>query len=359
MACDLTLLSLTPYPPTSPGGFGYVGLAYATASASNVQWTVAGPVTRSQAYTRGNDGTGVLFNLPAGRYTYSLSLVEEPGCPALTGEFMLGEAPVPVDPSLAEAARWEPVGGVLPNPVLLLVEASLSDAAGVLRPGLHVQVELWQPAALVAFAAFKATLRAATQYVDAAPYLRAQLVALLRYPATARSPLVDRDASLRYYYRYRVADAAGAEPWQQRAGERYAVLAALQGPADTMAPYVADGTGRVACIFPSGEAVQFLGLPLEVSVLLPAADVDQIRYAELRYLDAGGQEVEIRSYALPASLPAGMLRIPLPGLPLPCAACVEVAIVDTDRAYAGTCSNYTPTPAQPGYLLTNTGRLRL
>jgi hypothetical protein len=37
-----------------------------------------------------------------------------------------------------------------------------------------------------------------------------------------------------------------------------------------MAPYVADGTGKVASVFDDYEGTQFVGLPLEASGLLPS-----------------------------------------------------------------------------------------
>jgi hypothetical protein len=357
--CDLRVISLVPTPATTIGGYGYASLRYATASASKVQWGVVGPEIRSQVYDVTNDQSGVLYLL-AGNYEYTLSLVDDPGC-KVTGTFEIHqpeETQLP-DPSLSDKARWEPVGGVLPNPILLKVEATLTDAAGARRPGLHVEVELWRPAAALAFATFRATVREAPQYVDAAPYLRAELVAAQRYPVSSGSPFIDADAALRFYYRYRVVDKAGAEPWLTRAGERYAVLAALPEATDTMAPYVADGTGQVASVFPDYEGVQFVGMPLEASVLLPPAG-DAPRWAELRYLDANRQEIEIRSFALAATLPAGMLRIPLPVDVLPCAAFVEVSIRDDNRAYQGNCNGITnPGAGSGGYLLANNGRLRL
>jgi hypothetical protein len=47
------------------------------------------------------------------------------------------------------------------------------------------------------------------------------------------------------------------------------MLAALAGPADTVAPWVAGTTGSVASVFDNYEATQFVGHPLEASVLLP------------------------------------------------------------------------------------------
>jgi hypothetical protein len=347
MACDLVITSVTPHSPTSPGGFGYVEIAFTT-SDLYVLFAVAGVVSTNFDVVQ-NAGIVYAQLLPTGAYTYSLSRQDDPNC-LLTGSFTIDAAAPLVDPSLNDAPRWEPVGGVLPNPVLLKVEATLTDALGATRPGLHAEVELWQAGQLVPFAEFRATIRTATQYVNAAPYLRAELVAAQRYAATSTQPLIDQDASLHFYYRYRVVDSSGEEGWLTRAGERHAVLAALPGAADTMAPFVADGTGRVASIFGDDEATQFVGFPLEVSVLLPSST--STRYAEWRYLSASRQELEIRSYSLAPTVPAGVLRIPLPANPLPLAAFVEVAIVDTDRSNAGA------TPAT-GFLLTNTGRLRL
>ena len=340
--CDLALLFITGHAPTTAGGFGYVSYETTTAANDHVWLAVDGPVY-AETNTLGQ-GPGELHRLPAGQYSYRLYLENTPTC-ELTGSFSIPDPASPVDTSLADAPRWEPVGGVLPNPVGLKVEALLTDAQGAPRVGLHAEVELWQPGALAAFASFRATVRTSPQYVDAAPYLRAQLRAVLGYSLpNGPLPLVDADASLRFSYRYRLVDRTGAGPWLTRAGERYAVLAALPEAADTMAPYVADGTGRVASSFPSGEAVQFVGCPLEVSVLLPPADVS--RWAEWRYLDAYGQEVEIRAIELPPQLPAGVLRLPLPNNPPLCAASVEVSVRDDNRAYVGTCGHVLP-PALP------------
>ncbi|MGI4863704.1 MAG: hypothetical protein ACRYFZ_07240 [Janthinobacterium lividum] len=367
MACTLTLTVIRIASPTSVGGWG------------EITYRIGGAADAAQYGTilRASDGAQVNLVSPSGNGDYvapipsngvgvllEFTVYEDPEhgpdtCSATT-TFTVPAFVEPVDPSLADAPRWEPVGGVLPNPVLLKVEASLTDGMGAARPGLHVEVELWRPAALTAFATFRATVRTAEQYVDAAPYLRAELVALQRYAAAAGRPLIDQDASLRFYYRYRIADRTGAEAWLTRAGARYAVLAALPAAADTMAPYVADTTGQVASVFDDCEATQFVGLPLEASVLLPPPTAGQDRWAELRYLDAYQQEVEIRSFLLDSTLPTGMLRIPLPANVLPCAAFVEVSVRADNRAYVGTCGGApAPTPTQPGHLITNTGLLQL
>jgi hypothetical protein len=340
MACDLLVSQVTPTNPTTVGGYGFVTFTFSTADVRGVGVNAVGPVTRALNFPF-DAGTAQLTNLPAGRYEWVIALTSDGDCKQ-EGFFTITDPAPPVDSSLRDAPRWEPVGGVLPNPVLLKVEASLLSA-GAPRPGLHVEVELWRPAAVAAFVTFRATVREATQYVDAAPYLRAELRALQRYAASLSAPFVDADASLRFIYRYRVVDRTGAEPWVKREGPRYAVLAALAGPADTMAPYVADSTGKVASIFPDGEGCQFVGYPLEASVLLPPAGAGP-RWAELRYLDAWGKAVEIRSYALASTLPAGMLRIPLPDDPPICASAVEVSVRDDNRAFISTCGNVLPTP---------------
>jgi hypothetical protein len=341
MACDLQIISITPTPPTSPGGVGYVTVIYSTSSATPAYVEavdkVSGGLYANSFADTSDDKTGVLYEVPVGDYDIIVGLPDNTECEVRAPFSMPAFAAV--DASLNDAPKWEAVGGVLPNPVLLKVEATLLSA-GAVRPGLHVEVELWRSDAATAFATFRATVRTATQYVDAAPYLRAELVALQRYAATSSSPLIDADASLRFFYKYRVADRTGAEPWQTRAGERYAVLAALPAAADTMAPYLADTTGKVASVFADYEATQFVGLPLEASVLLPASN--QVRYAELRYLDASKRPVEIRSYPLAATLPAGMLRIPLPADPPICASFVEVSVRDDNRAYPGDCGHVVP-----------------
>ena len=94
-------------------------------------------------------------------------------------------------------------------------------------------------------------------------------------------------------------------------------------------------------------------------MLLPA-DTGTPRWAELRYLDAFKNEVEIRAFALASTMPACMLRIPLPADVLPCAAFVEASVRDDNRAYVGTCGG-TPIPPfpLPGHLLANGGFLQL
>jgi hypothetical protein len=342
MACDLQIISITPTPPTSPGGLGYVTVTYSTSSSTPAYVQAVdkatGGIYANSFADKSDDKTGVLYGLPVGNYDIIVGLPDNTECEVRAPFTMPPFAAV--DTSLSDAPRWEPVGGVLPNPVLLKVEASLLTA-GVARAGLHVEVELLADGKV--FATFRATVRTATQYVDAAPYLRAQLVALQRYAATATAPLIDKDAVLRFSYRYRVVDKAGAEAWQPRARERYGVLAALPQAADTMAPYVADGTGKVASVFDDYEATQFVGLPLEASVLLPPY-TSTPRWAELRYLDAYGNPVEIRSSALANDLAAGMLRIPLPNDPPLCAVAVEVSIRDDNRAFPSTCGHVIPTP---------------
>nr|GFC82245.1 hypothetical protein [Tanacetum cinerariifolium] len=73
---------------------------------------------------------------------------------------------------------------------------------------------------------------------------------------------------------------------------------------------------------------------------------DTPRWAELRYLDAYGAAVEIRSYALASTLPAGLLRIPLPDDPPVCATAVEVSVRDDNRAFVGDCG-HVPIPVAP------------
>ena len=351
----LTLLTLT---LTQPTALVPTGSVYLSVDAS----PSFGPLTIDVAgLTQGLEGmvapavrpayAYALSGIAPGTYPYTVSDAGTTHLPSLQGSFTINAAPAPAlpDHTVNDPARWEPVGGVLPNPVLLQVEAALTDAAGVARPGLHVEVELWRPTAVAAFARFRATMRQNPQAVDAAPYLRAQLMAAQWYPGTV-GPITDANAALRFFYRFRVVDSTGPEYWQERAGERWAVLAALPGATDSMLPYVADGGGRVASIFPSGEAVQFVGCPLEVSVLLPEATTT--RYVEWRYLDATGQQVQIRASALGPTVPAGLLRIPLPSNPPAGAASVEVSVRDDDRS-TGTV---TP-PTTGGYLLTNTGKL--
>jgi hypothetical protein len=339
--CDLQILNITPTPPTSPGGFGFVTVTYSTSSSQPAYVQAVdkqGGIYANPFADITDDKTGQLYGLPAGDYDLVVGLTDDYSCTA-TQPFSM-PAYAAVDTSLNDAPRWEPVGGVLPNPVLLKVEATLLSA-GVARRGLHVEVALWHPGDVAPFARFRATMCEATQYVDAAPYLRAQLRALQRYSATPDTPFIDADGSYRFFYQYRVVDSAGPEPWLTREGVRYAVLAALAGPTDTMAGYVADTMGKVASVFDDFEATQFVGYPLEASVLLPAGNAP--RWAELRYLDAWGAAVEIRFYGLASTLPAGMLRIPLPDDPPVCAVAVEVSIVDVDRHFSSVCGHVVPT----------------
>jgi hypothetical protein len=154
-----------------------------------------------------DDKSGVLYGLPAGDYDVVVGLTDDYTCQA-TRPFTMPPFTA-MDTSLGDAPRWEPVGGVLPNPMLLKVEAMLLTA-GAARRGLHVEVALWHPNTPAPFARFRATMREATQYVDAAPYVRAQLRALQRYAATPGTPFIDADAAYRFFFQYRVVDKAGA-----------------------------------------------------------------------------------------------------------------------------------------------------
>lgn len=349
MPCTLTVVIVTLDAPTTPGGWG------------QVVFTLSGAVDTVQyaEFTRLSDGVAVQGLQTDGNGTYTLPMppasvgtplrltvyedVARPadGCEVVVELTVPGFAVV-ADPSLAGPRPWQPVGGVLPNPIALPIEAQLLDFAGNPRPGLYAEVELLQAGATVAFASFRATVRQAAQTVDAAPYLRSQLRAALTYGSPLSQPRLDGPCVVPYTYRYRIGDRQTLGAWQARAGVRYAVLAALPGVADTMQPFVADGAGRVASIFPSGEATQFVGLPLEVAVLLPAPTPGQDRYAEWRYLDGYGRAVEIRSLLLPDGLEAGLLRLPLPPDPPVVAATVEVAIVDEDRSFSYPGPHVTP-----------------
>jgi hypothetical protein len=198
MACDLLVSNITPTNPTTVGGYGFVTFAYSTADVRGVGVNAVGPVTRALNFPF-DAGTAQLSDLPAGNYYWVVALTSDGSC-SQEGHFTIADPLPAIDDSLTDAPKWEPVGGVLPNPVLLKVETTLLTA-GAARAGLHVEVELWRPDAAAAFATFRATVHTATQYVDAVPYLRAELVALQRYAATSSNPLIDQDASLRFYYK--------------------------------------------------------------------------------------------------------------------------------------------------------------
>jgi hypothetical protein len=173
VACDLIVSNVTPTNPTTAGGYGYVTFAYSKADVRGVSVNAVGPVPRviNPVY---DAVTAQLTDLPAGRYYWVIALTSDGDCQQ-DGYFTITNLVSPVDDSLNDAPRWEPIDGELSNPLLL--------SAGAPRPGLHVEVELWRPAVVTAFATFRATIREATQYVDAAPYLRAELQALQRYAA--------------------------------------------------------------------------------------------------------------------------------------------------------------------------------
>lgn len=292
-------------------------------------------------------GVPLLFLLvPYG--THTLIVEDARGCRVEQPVQVTAPAPEPEpEPEPLPAPAYYAVGGRVPRPALLAtpVSALLTDGSQP-RPGLHVELELSRPEAAAPFARLRKTVRRQRELVDVAQALHAELVPEMLYP-TGRLARYDGQATLPFTYRWREVDATGAGEWQQARGAYYALLSAVPGelPATT---YVADA-GRPApalSVFPSGQLVQPVGLPLELAVWLPERQATW--YAELRYLDGYGAELEIRSVPLPGTLPAGVCRLSLPPDPLLCATQLVLTLTDTDRSYPGSCPVATTPPPPAG-----------
>lgn len=374
--CDLRYDTLQAYAPTSAGGFGYAQVDVATTAATvtvevwrvGIQWVVLERVAPGRQF---------LYGLPASSQAYELRIRDSNGCVLPPMEFTirpfrrvgcrdasaLNYDPLATEdavPSLCvfEDTPWDAVGGLMPAPVWLPIPVDLLDAAGRPRQGLYVEVVISSGDAVLYG---RKQVRVANERFNAAGLLASRLAPLLRY-GSGVPVQADNDAFAHYNYQYRAVDSTGPGEWQYRYRLRYVVLAAPAADDSDLLPYVTlQGAGRplpgALSVFP--EMVQFVGLPLETTLLVPDRPAGNTLYVELRYLDAAGGELEIRSLPVGPQVPAGVLRVSLPGNPLPCAERVLVALVDTNRAYAGSCDGVGVGVPDDGLLLVNDGFLKL
>jgi len=144
-----------------------------------------------------------------------------------------------------------------------------------------------------------------------------------------------------FTYRYREVDSLSVGAWRQHPATHYAVLSA---PESSLRPYVAGSDALPLMAF--AQPTQFVGYPLEVSAILPAGRTSTW-YAQWRYLDNAGQQVEIKAVPLPAELPAGVVRLRVPPLPPVCADVVELMLTDANRTSAANCAPVVVTPPMP------------
>lgn len=89
------------------------------------------------------------------------------------------------------------------------------------------------------------------------------------------------------------------------------------------------------------QAVKVKGYPMHMGVVIDAAMAGKILYYERRYLDINRQVLEIKSTLIPEESYGSYLQLAVPDEALPCAAFVEVSIIDEYRAFAGACAGDT------------------
>ncbi|TGE29727.1 hypothetical protein [Hymenobacter metallicola] len=337
--CSLSVSGLQVYQPTQTGDLGGLRVIISTEAISfTVSITQLADNTTEFLTGAFTPGPFQLYNLKSG--AYRLNVTDANGCQASVDYTITAFVPPVEDPDPLPATRWHAVGGLLPRPALLATPVtSLTDTNNEARFGLHVEVELTREGDEQPFARLRKTARQLTEVVDVSTLLHAQLRPELAYPQGIVTP--DRAAFLDFRYRYREVDALGVADWVAPPGLQRAALCALPiGPFDENNPnlYVASAQDPAYLVmaFPSGQAVQWVGLPQEVTVWLPDAREADL-FAEFVYRDAAGAELEIKTLVVARQLPAGVTRIPLPANVLPCAATVTFRLTDTDRAYAGSC----------------------
>ncbi|TGE22819.1 hypothetical protein [Hymenobacter metallicola] len=337
--CSLAVSGLQVYQPTQAGDLGSLRVVVATEAISFTA-SITQLADNTTEFLTGSFSPGPfqLYNIKPG--AYRLHLTDAYGCQLPVDYTITAFVPPVEDPDPVPPTRWHAVGGLLPRPALLATPVtSLTDTNNEARFGLHVEVELTREGDEQPFARLRKTARQVKEVVDVSTLVHAQLRPELAYPLGIVTP--DRAAFLDFRYRYREVDALGPSDWVETLGLQRAALCALPiGPFDDNDPglYVASAQDPAYLVmaFPSGQAVQWVGLPQEVTVWLPDAREADL-FAEFVYRDAAGAELEIKTRVVAPELPAGVTRIPLPSNPLPCAATVTFTLTDTDRAYAGSC----------------------
>lgn len=363
--CTIDFATYAPVAPTSAAGFGAITytLQGLQGQEAQVRLYTGGGSTSGGSYGTFNlqqpgNLSGVFGGLQPGLYVIWAQETGGggPQCNTQEVEVIVPAYQPPVGPVLPPPPpTYYAVGGVLPNPVQLPCEvASLTTLAGLPRVGLHVEVELRRAGVGGAtFATAKKTVRKLQELVEVAAYLRPELRTLQAY--APNSGLVrDPNTAFAFAYRYREVDSSGPGVWVDKPNPNYAVLAARPATNVSLQDLVAEVGSYCgwASVFPSGEAVQFVGYPLEVGILIPDRAADLPTFLEAVYYDAGGGVLEIRTWPVLASAPAGYYRICLPQDPLPCAAKFFLAVCNEDRAFTGTCAGLVIPP-----VVTPTGRI--
>ncbi|MCA8830290.1 hypothetical protein [Hymenobacter pini] len=342
--CDLALSGLQVMPSTTRAS---VEVTASTTAAWVKATLVAADGTPLSDYPAGTPAGQLLFILvPEG--THTLTVEDSRGC-KVTEQVVVELVPVqPPTPAPEPAPAFYAVGGRLPRPALLDTPVTaLLTPEGQPRPGLHVQVELLRVGALAPFARLRKTVRREAEQVDVAADLAVELLPQITYPPGLPA-VYDSAATLPFAYRWREVDANSAGNWQEGPGRHYALLSAPAPNTPTGRYLAGQPTAAPLSAFPSGQLVQAVGLPLDVAVWLPERAPGSTWFAEWRYLDGLGQEVEIRAVPLPDYLPAGVTRLSLPRDLLACAARAVLTLCDTDRSYAGTCQGGVVVPPDPG-----------
>lgn len=370
--CTIALTNVAGVAPTTAAGFGAATFTVAgvqTALAVIRLYNAAGPAggPALQSTNVFNPGSAAAFGglLPG---TYKLVASESEGaagaapCETVETEVVI-PAPAPTGTAPAPApAVFYPVGGVLANPVLLACTvSSLTTATGGPRVGLHLEVELYRSAAAEGtIATARKTVRGLQELVDVATYLRPLLQAQQNYPPNS-GLLRDAATAFAFAYRFREVDSTGAGVWQDRPNPAFAVLAARPPERTTLQDMVArvGSLARFASVFPTGEAVQFVGYPLEVGIMLPEREATLPTFLEAVYYDGAGAPIEIRSWPVLASAAAGYYRLCLPEDALPCAAKLLLSVCNENRAFTGSCLGVAipPVLAEGGRIIAGTGYL--
>ncbi|TGD80297.1 hypothetical protein [Hymenobacter wooponensis] len=330
-SCDLSVTDLKVYQPTQAGATGSMSVQVATSAAN---YTVS--VTRlsdnfteqlAPIYTPGQFQAGAV---PAGSYRFNFQ--DARGCKASVDVTINAASAPPVVVPPPPVPRWFAVGGLQPRPAYLATPvSSLHDSNFAPRIGLHVVVELRRDGQELPFARLRKTVRKEAEQVDISQALHTQLRPEARYPVGVVTH--DADATLAFRARYREADQQGEGDWQEEDVVHYAVLSALP-EFDPTTAYLASATtpAKPLSAFASGQAVAWNGLPLDVAVWLPTPR--PATYAEFVYRDGLGRTLDVRSIELPASLPAGVTRVPLPLKPHAQASTVTFQLTDTARTSA-------------------------
>lgn len=245
------------------------------------------------------------------------------------------------------APSFHAVGGVLPNPIAYAINAEpLLD--GQAKQNHFIRATIHRQADDTLIGTMQARVRNGKAWLDVSAYLRP----LVSYelPTDSNTPdtvLVQDGAALGFYLKYRER-FNGIEGEEVTLGSppRVAVEAALDGYAETLEEYTLRHSPPTDTLptftTPYKQPVAFSGLPYEVGVVVSREMADKPLFWERRYLDATGQEIEIRSTAIGQNAMGQKLRLLLDRDPIECATRVELSLIDENRHYRGTCDGTIP-----------------